>query len=113
MNQPDIWSLPSYYLKAHFFDINSIFIRYKLDINSIYQIEEISNIYRLYFGKNMNLVLFSFLFGSHEYRYREQIVPLLRVKDFCLCNLLLSHDGITGTYYLQLHRKPDNYLFAG
>ncbi len=35
----------------HLLDINSIFIRYKLDINSIQLIEEIALIFRLFFVK--------------------------------------------------------------
>jgi hypothetical protein len=35
----------------HFFDITSIYLRYVFDISSINWIEEISNLYRLYFLK--------------------------------------------------------------
>ena len=48
--------LPGKYLKALFFDITSIFLRYNFDITSIYWIEETSEIYRLFFGNNMKLV---------------------------------------------------------
>jgi len=46
---------------VYFFDITSIFLRYNFDTTSIYWIEEISKIYRLYFEKKTNMVAFSYL----------------------------------------------------